>query len=135
MAQILNRWLAAFAACTGFCILSILVFDRPIMRFLDNQIHDRVFMVQVLGLIVAPFPVCAGAVVWCGIAALRGRRVSRLTQTLALAGFSVTWAIAVNDLMLKPLFGRFNIDDYLLRHQYGFVPFTGSIDSAFPSGH
>lgn len=134
MTMVFNRWLAALAACAGFCALSMLYLDRPVVRFLTSHIDDRTVLIRLLDVIVVPVPVCAAAVVWCGIAALRGRSVSRLVQTLSLAGFSVTWAVAVNDLMLKPLFGRWNIDDYFL-HRYGFVPFAGSIQSSFPSGH
>jgi membrane-associated phospholipid phosphatase len=51
-----------------------------------------------------------------------------------MAGFAVTWAAAVNDLMLKPLFGRFDIDAYYNRH-YGFRLLQGATQSSFPSGH
>jgi membrane-associated phospholipid phosphatase len=108
--------------------------DQWIPRLFVRQLQTNPILVGILDIIVVPIPVCAGAIVWCGVAALRGRPVSRLAESLMLTGFSATWATAVNDLMLKPLFGRLNIDDNFAGH-YGFHFFQGSINSSFPSGH
>ncbi len=134
---IFQRWLAAFAACAIFCLVSISLFDRAIAGVAARLVQGQALILlgDVLDILVAPAPFCAAAVVWCGVAALRGRPVWRFLEVLSLAGYSATWTAAVNELMLKPLFGRLNIYEFFQHGRYGFMPFQGTIESAFPSGH
>jgi membrane-associated phospholipid phosphatase len=61
---------------------------------------------------------------------------TKYTPALTLAGISVCGSLAVNELLLKPFFGRYTLDAYFAQpSRYGFAFLHGTTASSFPSGH
>ena len=81
-------------------------------------------------------PLGAVGIVMSALALLRGRTPPLQTQAFALAGCAAICGSAVNDLILKPLFGRIGVNEFFFQpRRYGFALLSGDFDSAFPSGH
>ena len=132
----LVRWLIAFVVCAALAALSIAFADRPLALFVDHLGLPQTTIGDVLQVFLILVPLAAAAVLFCGISAWRGRALPRWLEIFCVAGISLLCAIAVNDLVLKPAFGRYNMSQFLSApHLYGFVPFHGSLLSSFPSGH
>jgi membrane-associated phospholipid phosphatase len=67
---------------------------------------------------------------------LRGYEASPGKKTFFLGGASAIVAFVLNDLLLKPIFGRGDVDVFLYYpSHYGFAPFQGGWGYSFPSGH
>lgn len=134
MGKAFRPWLLALTGCALFCLVSVLFIDRPVAAFFDTPPHAR----HVIGmwLRAVPFVIALGvlAIFWSRIRRHFGRPPSKGLMALSRAGVAAALAWAVNDLLLKPAFGRFNLDGLASGH-YGFVPFGHVMDPSFPSGH
>ncbi|SRR5579885_2117902 len=130
------RWALAFAACAALVALSVLYVDRPVALFFRGLDLPEHMLGRALAALLLLLPLSAAAVGASAVAAWRGAACPAWLQTLSLAGTSCLCAYAVNDLVLKPLFGRYTVGQFVTYpHPYGFVPFGGNILSGFPSGH
>lgn len=78
----------------------------------------------------------ATALVVASVQWLRRRTPPRETAILAVAGLAILAALGLNDLMLKPLFGRSSVADFFRTPpRFTFTFFNGDLDATFPSGH
>lgn len=129
--QIVLRLLCAVVLCS----VSIIFFDGPVARlFADSMLHHHQNQYAIgAGLLLAPLLVAgivSGLLIW------RGRGASLEKQMLFLGGSSAIISFVLNDLLLKPLFGRRDVDVFLYYpSHYGFYPFQGEWGYSFPSGH
>jgi membrane-associated phospholipid phosphatase len=135
MTTALRWWLAALIACVVAVILSVLFVDRPLALFLHHPYgHPKIeLMLRAVPVIVL---LGAFAILACGVLALAGRSPPRWLETARLCGFSLMWALVSTVMLLKPAFGRANIEKLFAPPTfYGFHPFHSTMQSAFPSGH
>jgi len=128
------RWSISFAVTAVLCFLSVLFIDVPVERLFSG-----VRKYYPGGLVIGAAPL-VGAIVlvalFYGAKRWRGRAPSLGGQVAILAAVSSLAALAICDLMLKPLFGRLPVDGYLLHDWHsGFRLFHGNRHSSFPSGH
>jgi membrane-associated phospholipid phosphatase len=118
----------------GLCLLSVLFVDGPVARLFSNSAlyHDhKKYAVGSLTLLV-PLTLGAAFLVLWG----RRGRFGAANQLIALAVISAVTALVSNNVLLKPLFGRTSIDEFLYwPSHYGFYFFKGGWSSNFPSGH
>jgi membrane-associated phospholipid phosphatase len=126
---------------TLFISASVFLFDRPIAwlvahppggiwhetSLLRHAVNLHLDALLIL-LPVSLFMIVRVAIVRCGDAGL-----SRSSSALALAGAATAMAVSVSDLLLKPFFGRYTLED--LPQHFGFRLFAGNMESSFPSGH
>jgi membrane-associated phospholipid phosphatase len=135
-----RQQLAWIAVCGAlFVVTSVIWLDRPVAWLVAHTPrgtrHDASLLRHAINLgldallILLPLSLFAigRAAGWNGT---RGGGSSRI---LLLAGTTTIAAVSINDLVLKPLFGRYTLDD--LPQRYGFRLFHGTMDSGFPSGH
>ena len=134
-ARALKLWLAALVLCTVAVVVAILFIDRPLALFLYHPYgHPKVDLV--LHAVTVIVPLGALAPFLCGVFAFAGRTPPAWLATAGLCGFSLMWALVTDLILLKPLFGRENIEKlYKDPPFYGFHPFHGTMESSFPSGH
>jgi membrane-associated phospholipid phosphatase len=126
-------WRLAYAVV--LCSVSIIFLDGPVARlFADSIVHHQQRQYAVgAGLLLAPL-IVAGII--AGILLLRGYAASRQKKMLFLGSASAIIAFFLNDLLLKPIFGRGDVDVFLYYpSHYGFAPFHGGWGYSFPSGH
>ena len=117
------------------CSASIIFFDGPVARlFADSVLHHQQRQYAVgAGILLTPL-IVAGIV--SGILILRGHAASLEKRTLFLGSASAIVSFVLNNLLLKPIFGRGVVDVFLYYpSQYGFSPFHGGWGFSFPSGH
>lgn len=117
------------------CLICRLFVDGPIAQLFDNSPIYRELRGYAVsaGLLLAPL-IVAGLV--SGILMWRDHASSRIGNALVLGSTSAIASFAANDLLLKPLFGRKNVGDFLYdQSHYGFSLFHGNWASSFPSGH
>lgn len=134
MGKAFRFWLLALAGCALFCVPSVLFIDRPVAALFDTPPHAR----HVIGmwLRAVPLSILLGllAIFWSRIRHHFGRPSPLALAALSRAGIAAALAWVINDLLLKPAFGRFNLDGLAAGH-YGFEPFGHIADLSFPSGH
>jgi membrane-associated phospholipid phosphatase len=132
----LRCWLLALGLCAGVIVLSILFVDRPLAHFMHDHYYGPRKIVYLLRAMTVLVPAGAFAIFIGGFYALAGRALPRWLQTARLAGYSLMWSLLSTTMLLKPAFGRGNIETiFWPPGYYGFHLFQGSMQSAFPSGH
>jgi membrane-associated phospholipid phosphatase len=117
------------------CSACIIFVDGPVARlFADSVLHHQQRQYAIgAGLLLAPL-IVAGIV--SGILILSGHAASLERKTLFLGSASAIVSFVLNDLLLKPIFGRGDVDVFLYYpSHYGFAPFHGNWGFSFPSGH
>src|SRR5580698_9942239 len=130
-----RRWIMALGLTAVLCVLAIAQLDRPIAAFFDKaEVHTKVFNKLLLG-IEALVPLGAVGILWCGYSLLRKERLNPVTKLIGASGLAIFLALPLNELILKPLFGRWTSEQYLKSAAYGFRLFGGAFNSGFPSGH
>jgi membrane-associated phospholipid phosphatase len=133
------------AAILCFCVVSVRWLDRPVASHVEGLRHSpyggtfsllrHALTLGLTALAALPLLGIFG-IVRARIQTARGITPGRAEFVLALAGISVIASLAVNELLLKPLFGRHTLEDYFAQPSlYGFVFLHGSPESSFPSGH
>jgi membrane-associated phospholipid phosphatase len=127
------KWLAALAGVAAVCALSISLTDKNIaLRSAHSRWDDvlhryAVGAEPILGLLIA-------AAMIGYVASWRSKKLSFARDTLLLAAISACMAFAINDFILKKLFGRQTPDEDYLGFG-GFHLFGGDLHASFPSGH
>lgn len=118
----------------GLCLLSIFFVDGPVARlFSESLLHpdQRKYAIGSPMLLVPLTALAAFLLFW-------GRKVrhTRARRAILLAAVSGLAAFATNNLLLKPVFGRRSINEFLYwPSHYGFYFFKGDWHTNFPSGH
>ncbi len=116
------------------CFLSVFFVDGPVARLFSNSAlyHDhKKYAVGSLTLLVPLTLVAAFAIFWG-----RRGRFNAASHAIVLATIGAVTAFVSNNVLLKPLFGRTSIDEFLYwPSHYGFYFFEGGWRSNFPSGH
>jgi len=126
-----------YAALIAFCALipvSIEYLDRPIADFAVTHFLDIAGLGRFAALpgwlllpaLLVPFALMA----W------RRRLPSKIAQAAIVSSISVIWTSAVVEIVLKRVFGRLDINAWLIQHEYGFHFFAGGDYRfrSFPSG-
>jgi len=128
----IHQWLVVVTICCLFCVISIAYLDRPIVDVV--QTHSMGFPPSVYALalhwishaLTAMFvivPLSFVGIIRFGLAGSRRAVLPQLELAWAFTGFSVCGSLLVNELLLKPLFGRYTPGDYFTQpSHYGFVP-------------
>lgn len=127
--------MAGFAITILLCWLSIQWLDAPLARYFANGFTRWDFMGESFS-----SPVLIGLItlVVTPLAFLRLLRgvLSDFAETVIVAGCAALGSFTVNDFVLKRIFGRDGVMEYLTAPETtGFHPFHGSMFSSFPSGH
>lgn len=123
-----------------FVLASVLWLDQPVAWLFAHAPRGTRHMAGLLRhavglgldalLVLLPISVFSVA---RALVAGRANPARKSSSALALAGAATIGALCVSDLVLKPLFGRYTLDD--LPQHFGFRFFDGTMDSSFPSGH
>jgi len=129
-----QMWLVALLICTLLVAVAFLYFDVPIARHVNGtfgpakSLETGFSTVVLLG---AEGAVALGLVV---IRITRGH-LSALREATALACLTSICAYAINDGVLKHVFGVPNPAAVMHGSQHAFHLLSGSANSSFPSGH
>jgi membrane-associated phospholipid phosphatase len=143
MTRAWKAWLISFAATAAIAWLSIIWLDRPIALWVRDVFGERHVPLDVIESHLLSVPLLSACMfILCGLAAIAGRRPSKLEAAIALCTISSLAAIVIKD-QLKIVFGRTWPDTWApgilsLVHDgvYGFNFFhSGKSFESFPSGH
>lgn len=128
-------WAGAFAATVVFCVLGVAYLDVPIAIYFQRgtshwDIAGEVFsspvLVGLITIVIAPLLL---------LRLVRGS-LSDFAETVIVAGGTALGTFSVNDFVLKRMFGRQDVADFLADPRgAGFHLFGGDMNSSFPSGH
>jgi membrane-associated phospholipid phosphatase len=135
--RIAQWWLGAFLSTVLLCSFSIEYLDMPIARLLFKssiahklgvlgELLSSATLVGLITIVILPLTL---------IRLVRGT-LSKFGETMIVAGSAAIGAFAVNDNVLKWIFGREDVATYLVDptgpifHMLG-----GNVNSSFPSGH
>jgi len=118
----------------ALCLFAVVFVDGPVARlFAASPLfhHQQKYAVGTPWLLVPLILVIAFVVFAHGKGRFKAARKIAIVATISAVG-----AFISNDAILKPLFGRTSINEYLFwpKH-YGFYFFQGNWHSNFPSGH
>jgi membrane-associated phospholipid phosphatase len=128
-------WLMAFLVCAAAVILSFECLDIPIARWFSTNLGQLNAVSAGLGSAVILSLEATTALTLVVVRLLRGY-LSPLNEALALASLTSMCAYAVNDGVLKLLFGVPNPGNVLLQGAHHALHLlAGSKDDSFPSGH
>jgi len=131
-----KTWLLALGATALLCAFSLYFLDRSIADTVGE--FARLSYLDLFATVIAEsvIPISTIAIVYYCVQWTRGIDVARGAETLMIASCTMFCAFALNELLLKQLFGRLSLWAYLHQGRYGFDPFHGSqMMSGFPSGH
>lgn len=114
-------------------LLAIFFVDGPVARLFSESAlyhnHKKYALGSPLLLVVLTL-IAVFLVVW------QRRRFHRGRHAIILAAISAILALLTNNTLLKPIFGRTSIDEFLYwPSHYGFYFFRGGWKTNFPSGH
>jgi membrane-associated phospholipid phosphatase len=134
MTQTFKAWLRALVAISAFACISVRWFDRPIAELFRGISERQAVPIELANRILVIPSIAAILFVICGVAAIAGRRLSKIETTIALCTIGVLVTTVIKD-QLKFVFGR--TWPYLLNEDiYGFNFFQpGKSFESFPSGH
>ena len=129
---VLVRWIIAFIAVVGICVICVLYLDRPVAAL--AAAHFGFPRAALLGY---PWLTSASMIAVLVIAerSAEGRGLSRLSRALVLSGFALAWGVCTAELLLKPLFGRLPPLEWFTHGAYAFQWFSHADEASFPSGH
>ena len=125
-----RRWLSWLGFCVLIVAISIAYFDRAIADYAHQFGAAQAFLRK--GILRLPVLQAVGVLLllWGALFSKAGAKVA------FTAGLAMTGAMALNNYLLKPVFGRAVPWLYFSRHAYGFRPFhVSSLLGSFPSGH
>jgi membrane-associated phospholipid phosphatase len=130
---LVRRALIRLLIATSFCLLAIFFVDGPVARLFSESAlyHDhKKYAVGSPLLLVALSLIAVLLVFW------QRRRFHGVRHVIILAAISAILALITNNTLLKPIFGRTSIDEFLYwPSHYGFYFFKGGWKTNFPSGH
>jgi membrane-associated phospholipid phosphatase len=121
-------------AITALCLFAIFFVDDFVARlFAFSALHQeqKRFAIGALTLLM---PLAIVAVIFA-ISCFLGSGLSRAKVATILASVSSLCGFAINGAILKPIFGRADVDEFLWTARHGFFPFHGDWRASFPSGH
>jgi len=129
------RFLPVFLGLTVLATLITVVFlDEPLARFINTLTWTRAAHNPALGfpvlILLACILVPVGAAANWSSQSWRG-----IVEPLVVASFSLTWSVAINDFLLKFVFGRPTPDDFMATGSDRFHWLHGVPTDSFPSGH
>ena len=130
----ISRCVSWIVAITVLCLFSIFFIDDPVARlFAFSALHheQKKFAIDALTLL-GPLAIIATIF---GISCFMGSELSRAKVATMLASVSSLFGFAINGVLLKPIFGRADVDEFLWTARHGFFPFHGDWRASFPSGH
>ncbi len=143
MARTFKIWLASFIAVALFTLISVTWLDRPIARFVHGMFGSRQITGDLGRSPILSIALVTSAVFFiCGLAAIMGRRFSKIVTAILLCDISVLAVYAAKN-ELKFYFGRTwpdswgpGIASFIRDNAYGFHFFhSGKSFESFPSGH
>ncbi len=129
-----GRWALAFVACAVVVGVSFACLDAPIARAFWRGSR----MLEPLGHAFGALILVSGeatVLLALAITRLMRGRLPGPAATLALACVTSIAAYAINDLILKALFGVPTPSELMHGVAHAFHPGSGSARSSFPSGH
>ncbi len=128
-------WIISALVCAGAVSMSFAFFDMPIARWVSQNLGRLDATGTGLGSAIILSLEAATAIALIAARLARGH-LSPFSRILALACLASMCAYAVNDGLLKLLFGVPNPQSVLFQGaHHTFHLFAGSKDSGFPSGH
>ena len=114
-------------------LLAIFLVDGPVARLFSESAlyhHHKKYAVGSPLLLVALGMIAVLLAFW------QRRRFDGVRHVVILAAISAILALITNNTLLKPIFGRASIDEFLYwPSHYGFYFFQGGWKTNFPSGH
>ena len=137
MMRLVQWWLAALLTTGLLCLFSIEYLDMPIARLLFRggaahklsilgALLSSSALVGLISIVILPLIL---------IRLVRGT-LSKFGETVIVAGCAAIGTFAVNDNVLKWIFGREEVATYLTNPTGPiFHMLSGDISSSFPSGH
>ena len=143
MARTFKIWLASFIATALFTLVSVAWLDRPIALFVHGMFGSRQITGDLGRSPILSIALVTSAVFFiCGLAAIMGRRFSKIETAVLLCDISVLAVYAAKN-ELKFYFGRTwpdswgpEIASFIRDNAYGFHFFHSSKSfESFPSGH
>jgi membrane-associated phospholipid phosphatase len=143
MARAFKRWLASLCLTALVVWMSIRWLDRPIALWVNNVFGERRIPHELADSAFSSTSLAPAIIfVFCGLAAVMGRRFSKLEITISLCSISTLVVIVLKD-QLKFAFGRTWPDSwapgvlsFIRNGVYGFNYFhSGKSFESFPSGH
>ena len=133
--RVWRGWFAATIAAITLGALGDLSWDGMLARFFngrpDHHLHllGMIFssphLIAALTLLVG---ILAGIRIWSG-------RLSQIGKSALIASAAALFTFSANDFVLKGIFGRPSVSEYLESGATGFRWLSGSSQSSFPSGH
>jgi hypothetical protein len=129
-----KTWLLSLLFCTLSTVVSFVYFDVPIARYTDGTFGSA----KSLGAGLSSIVLLSGeAAVVLGLMIVRMTRghLTPFREATALACLTSICAYAINDTVLKFLFGVPNPTAVMHGAQHAFNFLSGSSISSFPSGH
>ena len=130
---LVRRALTRLLIAVPLCLLAIFFVDGPVARLFSESAlyHDhKKYAVGSPPLLVTLGLIAILLIFW------QRRRFHSARHTIILAAISAILALITNNTLLKPIFGRTSIDEFLYwPSHYGFYFFKGGWKNNFPSGH
>ena len=127
-------WLLSLLMCTLVVMVAFLYFDLPIAHRADGILASTKSLAAGFASVVLLGVEAAVAVALVIVRVTRGH-LSPFREATALACLTSICAYAINDSMLKLIFGVPDPAAVLHGTQHAFNLLNGSSNSSFPSGH
>jgi membrane-associated phospholipid phosphatase len=134
LASVIRIWFVSLVACAAMVALIFVRVDVPTALYFWNTGHLRSPMNSVFGSSVILLAESA-VVLFVVLARLVKGRISVFGETLAIACVVSMCAYAVNDHILKEIFGVPSPTDVVGGARHSVNLWKGSLSSSFPSGH
>ena len=114
-------------------LLAIFFVDGPVARLFSESALYHDHKKYALG---SPLLLAALGLIAVILILWQRRRFHSVRHVIILAAISAILALITNNTLLKPIFGRTSIDEFLYwPSHYGFYFFKGGWKTNFPSGH
>jgi membrane-associated phospholipid phosphatase len=130
---LVRRALTRLLIAAPLCLLAIFFVDGPVARLFSESAlyHDHKKYAVGSPLLLVTLSLTAAL-----LAFWQRRRFHGVRHVIILAAVSAILALISNNTLLKPIFGRTSIDEFLYwPSHYGFYFFKGGWKNNFPSGH
>jgi membrane-associated phospholipid phosphatase len=130
----IRAFLLAMGVGLILIVASIRLVDIPIAQFVHTLPWAQDLQSPALGLPVL-VTLSGVAILFGALWVASDHAPQKLQEILIVASFSLTSSVCIDELLLKPLFGRETPDGFLLTGVDAFHWFHGAPTDAFPSGH
>ena len=130
---LVRRALIRLLIAAPLSLLAVFFVDGPVARLFSESALYHHHKKYALG---SPLLLVALGLIAVFLALWQRRRFHGARHVIILAAISAILALITNNTLLKPIFGRTSIDEFLYwPSHYGFYFFKGGWKTNFPSGH